>query len=595
MRAADGKPYERKGDDPIYRPLKIFTSDPSASMSEGAVALVNVPYEPLKRGPRGRLFRVVDFNEALNERYSPVNLDAPDNLIRNGRNPSPSDWYFHQQMVYAVSSLVYAAFRKALGRHVTWGFRQPPHGGRTRLRLRPHAFSGRNAYYDRERGEICFGYFRAEREVAGNNLPCGFVFTCLSHDIIAHEVTHALLDGLRAHFAHPSNSDVLAFHEALADLVAIFQHFSYDTIVLAAIRKSRGDISKASLLTDLARQFSYTTTGKDEPLRSAVHSTNVNSNGEKPKLYDPNKGTHELGSILVSAVFEAYVNVFRRKTERYIRLATQGSGVLPSGDLLPDLQVVLAEKASALASQFLTICIRAIDYCPPTSMKFGEFLRALITADHDLVPDDRWGYREALIDSFRRHGIYPDDVPNLSEDALLWQPPERRMPTLKELSFARLRFRGDPAHAADRRELRRQACALGQLVTQPEFHRHFGITSSDDPSLEGDEVEPPNVQSIRSSRRVGPDGQIIFDLVAEVTQRRIVRRGSVPGSFILYGGSTVIIDPKGEIRYVISKRVTNDQHLKSQEAFMLGDGRKYWDFTEASFSPKRHLFKFLHI
>ena len=36
----------------------------------------------------------------------------------------------------------------------------------------------------------------------------------------------ALLDGLRANFTHPSDGDVLAFHEAFADLVAIFQHFS---------------------------------------------------------------------------------------------------------------------------------------------------------------------------------------------------------------------------------------------------------------------------------------------------------------------------------------------------------------------------------
>jgi hypothetical protein len=42
------------------------------------------------------------------------------------------------------------------------------------------------------------------------------VFTCLSQDIIAHEVTHALLDGMHRRFNEPSNLDVLAFHEAFA-------------------------------------------------------------------------------------------------------------------------------------------------------------------------------------------------------------------------------------------------------------------------------------------------------------------------------------------------------------------------------------------
>ncbi|NJM41475.1 MAG: N-6 DNA methylase, partial [Anaerolineae bacterium] len=35
------------------------------------------------------------------------------------------------------------------------------------------------------------------------------------------------------------------------------------------------------------------------------------------------------------------------------------------------LQAVLADKASQLARQFLTICIRAIDYCPPIDLEFG--------------------------------------------------------------------------------------------------------------------------------------------------------------------------------------------------------------------------------
>ena len=37
----------------------------------------------------------------------------------------------------------------------------------------------------------------------GRNLPGSWVFTCLSHDIIAHEVSHALLDTLRTHFTLP--------------------------------------------------------------------------------------------------------------------------------------------------------------------------------------------------------------------------------------------------------------------------------------------------------------------------------------------------------------------------------------------------------
>ena len=40
-----------------------------------------------------------------------------------------------------------------------------------------------------------------------------------------------------------------------------------------------------------------------------------------------------------------------------------------------------------MAERLLTICIRALDYCPPTDITFGEYLRALVTADYDLKPD----------------------------------------------------------------------------------------------------------------------------------------------------------------------------------------------------------------
>ena len=62
----------------------------------------------------------------------------------------------------------------------------------------------------------------------------------------------------------------------------------------------------------------------------------------------------------------------------------------------------IAQEASDVAGQFLNICIRAIDYCPPADMELGEYLRAIITADGDIERTDKWGFREALMRSFRR-------------------------------------------------------------------------------------------------------------------------------------------------------------------------------------------------
>lgn len=130
------------------------------------------------------------------------------------------------------------------------------------LRIRPHAFNGQNAYYDPRNGALNFGYFDADG-ANGRNLPRGRVFTCLSHDIIAHETTHALLDGMRARFRLPTNPDVLAFHEGFADLVAIFLHFTHRGVVRAAIERSDGSPESDKLLLSVAQQFGQTMTSRE--------------------------------------------------------------------------------------------------------------------------------------------------------------------------------------------------------------------------------------------------------------------------------------------------------------------------------------------
>src|SRR5262249_57635697 len=100
-------------------------------------------------------------------------------------------------------------------------------------------------------------------------------------------------------------------------------------------------------------------------------------------------------------------------------------------------------------------------------------------------------------------------------------------------------------------EVGREAWGVGDFGGRAEHLEEFGLVANGDPRLEGDTVTLPSVRSIRSSRRVGPDGQIVFDLIAEVTQLCTVTRGSE--RFEYHGGSTIILDPLGVVRYVILK------------------------------------------
>ncbi|HKS25595.1 MAG TPA: peptidase M4 [Thermoanaerobaculia bacterium] len=581
------RPYRRRKQDPLYRPLRIYALDPTTSKLDGAVAIVNVPWEPLRRGPVGRLFEVRAEDSVAQTAYESVDLDEHAVLLRSGHEASPTNPLFHQQMVYAVASLVYNTFRTALGRDLSWGFqRRAKDGEYERLILRPFGHDGSNAFYDPADGDVKFGYFTSQK-VEGRNLPGGYTFTALSHDIVAHELSHAMLDGLRSRFLVPSNRDVLAFHEAFADLVALFQHFSYKEVVRSAIRKSHGKLSERTALSDLAAQFGQTT-GAGPSLRTAADFTH----GVPTRKYRDDLEAHKLGEVLIGAVFHAFTTVYDRKVARYVSLASSRNKA--ASEMPSELQEILSHEAAQLASQFLSICIRAVDYCPPIDITFGEFLRAVITADTELVADDPWAYREAWIDAFREREIFPSDVPTLSEDALLWRGPRVKIPPIEELSFANLHFNGDPGQPMNAAEVEAQAAALARVIGHPDWFSAFGLARGDEEELEGDPVEPPKIESIRSSRRIGPDEQILFDLVAEVTQKRTAKLKD-GRRFPFYGGATIVFGPDGEVRYTVVKKVTHRERLEKQRDFITSPaGAQFWSFANGELAPVARLLLQLH-
>src|SRR5687767_11121215 len=237
------------------RPLKIFASDPLLGRTFGNRARIEVANEQLQNGPIGTRLEVIDYDGAQKCFYSPVNLDDAAILMQGGLEPSESDPRFHQQMVYAVAMKTLENFDRALGRVLRLGSSGSKKGGGNypRLRLFPHAFYGANAFYSPKLNAILFGYFKADAEDVGSNLPGQTVFTCLSHDVITHEMTHAIVDRLRPLFLEPSNVDVLAFHEGFADIVALFQHFSFQDILREQIQRTRLDIRTPTPLVQLAQ------------------------------------------------------------------------------------------------------------------------------------------------------------------------------------------------------------------------------------------------------------------------------------------------------------------------------------------------------
>ena len=79
------------------------------------------------------------------------------------------------------------------------------------------------------------------------------------------------------------------------------------------------------------------------------------------------------------------------------------------------------------------------------------------------------------------------------------------------------------------------------------------------------ELQPIEVHSVRPARRVGPDGQMLSDVVVEITQ---TFRPSDATQAVFRGGCTLLVDLRSkEVRYLVRKRVDHAGRLAAQQAF----------------------------
>lgn len=395
------------------RPLTIIAQDPAVSKSDGRVLTtqVSIPAERLADGPWGYRVQVVDYNASTKEFYAPWDYEKETEFIdpyagKDNTDRLLADPKFHAQNAYAIAMRILGQFEFAFGRRVGWSFQSH------QLKIAPHAFEDANAYYDRRSQSLQFGYFR-------NRNDDGNVFTCLSHDIVAHETTHAILDGLQSRYVYPSSPDQAAFHEAFSDIVALLSVFALEDVVDELLSKNGATKSKTgdalsanqvsikamrkSLLLGLAEQFGdEVKTVRGQPLRQSLLIKPSKSYLNSDEFQEP----HRRGEILVAAVLNALLGMFDSRVKS---LDAGQSG------LYNRKRVV--EEAAKSASHLMTIVIRALDYCAPVHLTFQGFLSALLTSDSELVGDDTaYHYRQKLLDSFKDFGIIPkapanNDVP----------------------------------------------------------------------------------------------------------------------------------------------------------------------------------------
>jgi len=211
-------------------------------------------------------------------------------------------------------------------------------------------------------------------------------------------------------------------------------------------------------------------------------------------------------------------------------------------------------------------------------MTFGDYLRALITADRDAVRDDDLGYRAALIDGFSSRGIQPEGVASYSEESLLWRRPEFKTPLeIKDLPLM-------PPNATDEQRhsvLRESARILHKFAIQ--HARAFGLNRKNARHI--------SVESFHYVTRPSPDAELPRpQMIAVIVERQPGKERSQPDAI---GGVTLVLEPDGRVRYAITKSLLKGRGQKQAEF-----RQQLWDSTAegpyAAFAGGKINFRALH-
>jgi hypothetical protein len=226
------------------------------------------------------------------------------------------------------------------------------------------------------------------------------------------------------------------------------------------------------------------------------------------------------------------------------------------------------------------MCIRALDYSPPTDITFGEFLRAIITADCDVVEDDRFNYRVSFVEAFQRRGIFPPGVRTLSVGSLKWRSIEEEdfKPSdwLKEQMKLVRHYSTEVLYANSRKEIfsieRKLRLDLHDALVSY-FKGTDGAGRKDAEFLGIDPDQSFEVHAARVAFRPRPDGGISPQLLVGLLQatRKPVDPDDQSGPTMQFeGGCSIVADLyEGRLRYCIRKGLSGTRRLGAQQTFAM--------------------------
>ena len=496
--------------------LTALAEGPFTTTPDGTplATTLTVPRERLLPGPVGARFGLmVSTRHPGTTMQCSLTADSAGWRIED-RQPPPdldqllADRTFLAQHVYAVASATLAMFESTLGRRIPWNVTN---------RLGVSMFDAVNyaaTGYDRDDHVVRFGHKRDGR--GASHVPLA-----LFHDLVAHEISHAVIDGYRPRWADAqATPQQFAIHEAFSDLVAILSVFATSARVeqqLATGAAHPGDRSPTLRRQDLPASGLF---GIADGLFSRSPSSPSGAAGRplsdpSPLNWRSEPEPHHQGEVVVRAALQALLHLWNDRINE------------PGGDVSRHQMAIVG---STIGTQLR-----------------GMLLLGILAADLVMVPSDVHGYRKAVREEFRKIGVTVGPTDSLSG-----------VGGLSRLSYP----------------IRLSALALDPEEVNRFIWENPGLMKA--AMLDAD--TPVKVDRVRTSVRISPDGFVVSEIGASFTQEvQLSRREALDrlglhtkGMVAVRGGGLLRFDEGGHLRFAALKTVMDPQrqqeHLAALEA-----------------------------
>ncbi|TFD03462.1 hypothetical protein [Cryobacterium sp. TMT1-66-1] len=492
-----------------------FTKSRAAGQDTLLTTTLRVPVERIGPGPRSARFDVIVRRPGEKPFSLELGSPTPPWMIVDEKPPDTlpellQDSRFLAQQVYAVAASTLALFESTLGRRMGW-----VNGGRLTISAYDRVSYRESGYY-RDDGLIRFGHKRDGR--TSKAVPLA-----LFRDLVAHEVTHAIVDGYRPKWADShAELDQLALHEAIADLVALLSVFSTQTLVEQLLTQAENldlaTLDEVTLRNDLFRLG-------DGLFRRGTARPSLADDivADWRTVPDP----HLRGGAIVQVLLRVVARLWLQRLD------------LPGGR---SSLYQVARAGASVGRQVLSMLIRSLGYMAPVDVTWEDLLRGILAADLAVVPDDDLDYRGTVLTAFAEAGIVLPRATDLSGVA----------------QFTDLRY----------------PVRLAALASDPEEIVRF---LWENPTLLAaariDPTRPIAVERVRPTLRVGPDGFVVSEIGATFTQefRLSVAEARSLGlatraPVFIRGGGQLRFDEGGRLSFAALKPILDPDRQRAKLA-----------------------------